>query len=227
MGFMLNEVVPWGRSFEEYVALFNLTKVDLQKRILGCGDGPAAFNRELTRRGGSIVSVDPVYGFETEAIRDRIEATFDEVLDKVCQNQDEFVWEHITSPEELGQVRMAAMNTFLEDFDQGKQDFRYLAAELPDLPFPDDSFELALCSHFLFLYSPQLTQEFHRQAIAEMLRLAPEVRIFPLLELGSRPSRHLDGVMADLEHQGHQLEIETTPYEFQKGGNQLLRIVRG
>ena len=37
-------VVPWGRTFEEYVDMFNLTEVDLDKSILGCGDGPASFN---------------------------------------------------------------------------------------------------------------------------------------------------------------------------------------
>jgi hypothetical protein len=63
MGFMLPNVIPWGRSFEEYVALFNLSPTDLQSRILGCGDGPAAFNCQLTQRGGTIVSVDPVYAF--------------------------------------------------------------------------------------------------------------------------------------------------------------------
>ena len=68
IGFTLSEVIPWGRSFQEYVTLFNLDGSDLQKRFLGCGDGPAAFNRELTRRGGCIVSVDPVYTLKTEAI---------------------------------------------------------------------------------------------------------------------------------------------------------------
>jgi SAM-dependent methyltransferase len=226
MGFMLNEVIPWGRSFEEYVSLFNLKESDLEKRILGCGDGPAAFNRELTRRGGQIISVDPVYGFGAGAIRGRIEATFDEVLDQVRQNQNEFVWQQIRSPKELGQVRMAAMENFLADFEAGKQEGRYRAAELPDLPFPDDSFDLALCSHFLFLYSPQLSLDFHLQAVGEMLRLAPEARIFPLLELGSQPSRHLNAVIAELENQGYRLRVEATPYEFQQGGNQLLRIHR-
>lgn len=226
MGFMLNEVIPWGRSFEEYVAMFNLTETELQKRILGCGDGPAAFNHDLTRRGGHIVSVDPIYAFGEDTIRSRIEATFDEVLDKVGQNQNEFVWEQIPSPEALGQVRMIAMETFLADFEAGKAANRYLAAALPHLPFPDDSFDLALCSHLLFLYSSQLSLPFHLEAVAEMLRLAPEVRIFPLLELGAQPSRHLSVVMTELQNQGHQLEIQFSPYEFQKGGNQFLRILR-
>jgi hypothetical protein len=60
MSFTLNQVVPWGRSFEEYVAMFALTDVDLGGRILGCGDGPASFNAVLTSRGGRIVSVQAV-----------------------------------------------------------------------------------------------------------------------------------------------------------------------
>lgn len=226
MGFMLNQVIPWGRSYEEYVALFNLNARDLQGYILGCGDGPAAFNSELTRRGGHMVSVDPVYALGAEDIRQRIEATFDEVLEKVRQNQQEFVWRQIPSPEALGEIRMAAMAAFLADFEAGKAAGRYLAAELPNLPLADDSFDLALCSHLLFLYSPQLSLEFHLDAISEMLRLAPEVRIFPLLELGSEPSRHLSGVVTGLENRGHRLQIETTRYEFQKGGNQLMRVFR-
>jgi SAM-dependent methyltransferase len=226
MGFMLNQVIPWGRSFTEYVALFNLGEADLQKRILGCGDGPAAFNGELTRRGGHIVSVDPVYAFRADAIRDRIAASFDEVLDKVRQNQDEFVWGQIPSPEALAQVRRAAMEDFLADFEAGQREGRYVAAALPHLPLADDSFDLALCSHLLFLYSPQLSLEFHLLAIAEMLRLAPEVRIFPLLELGSQPSRYLSAVITTLENQGHGVALETTAYEFQRGGNQLMRVLR-
>jgi hypothetical protein len=51
MAVQLKEIMPWGRSFEEYVAMFALSEEDLSKRILGCGDGPASFNAELTRRG--------------------------------------------------------------------------------------------------------------------------------------------------------------------------------
>lgn len=47
MPFALADVVPWGRTFEEYCAMFALTAADLRGRILGCGDGPAAFNEML------------------------------------------------------------------------------------------------------------------------------------------------------------------------------------
>jgi len=53
MAFELTHAVPWGRSFDEYVAMFALSDDDLQRRLLGCADGPASFNCELTRRGGN------------------------------------------------------------------------------------------------------------------------------------------------------------------------------
>jgi len=79
MGFTLDKVVPWGRSYEEYVAMFGLTEADLTLRILGCGDGPAGFNAELTRRARTVVSVDPLYRFDASQIRGRIHETYEAV----------------------------------------------------------------------------------------------------------------------------------------------------
>lgn len=225
MAFTLDAVVPWGRSFKEYVAMFSLSDADLETRILGCGDGPAAFNCVLTKDGGNVVSVDPIYQFTVEEIQARIAATFDEVIEKTRQNQEEFVWTTIHSPAELGRVRMAAMGQFLADYERGKLGGRYITASLPELPFANDSFDLALCSHLLFLYSDQLDLDFHLAAIQEMLRVAKEVRIFPLLELATVKSRHLDTVITKLEAIGCSLQIETVDYEFQKGGNEMLRVI--
>ena len=224
MAFSLETVVPWGRSFAEYQAMFNLTPTDLQQSILGCGDGPAAFNAVLTQQGGRVTSVDPIYQFTGADIRDRVTATYDEVISKVRQNQSEFVWEMFRDPEQLGQARMAAMETFLTDFEVGKVQGRYVTASLPELPFGDRAFDLALCSHLLFLYSPQLDADFHLAAIQALCRVAHAVRIFPLLELGSRPSRHLPAVLDRLHHQGYQTQIEKVAYEFQRGGNEMLVV---
>ena len=61
MAFRYENVVPWGRSYEEYLRMFDLRPDDLKGRILGCADGPASFNSELTRRGGRVISADPLY----------------------------------------------------------------------------------------------------------------------------------------------------------------------
>lgn len=206
--------------------MFGLTEADLGKVLLGCADGPASFNCELTQRGGRVVSVDPLYQFSCAQIERRIRATSVEVIEKVRQNQQEFVWKMISSPEELAQIRLEAMEQFLVDFEQGLAAGRYLNVALPELPFASDSFDLALCSHFLFLYAAQFDLDFHLHAMGEMLRVASEVRIFPVLELGSRPSRHLLPVMSALEKVGFDVSLQVVAYEFQRGGNQMLRVKR-
>lgn len=224
MSFTLDKVVPWGRSYEEYLRMFALTEDDLRHRILGCGDGPASFNAELSRRGGQIVSIDPIYVFDVEQIKGRIAETYDTVMTQTRNNQHEFVWEAISSVEELGRIRMAAMDIFLKDFQAGKQTGRYVTGELPSLPFDSKQFDLALSSHFLFLYSEHLSAEFHLQALQEMLRVAHEVRVFPLLMIGGVRSPHLPFVMDQLAADGFSLEITRVPYEFQRGGNEMLVI---
>jgi len=223
MGMTLEKVVPWGRSFDEYVDMFALAAGDLQGRILGCGDGPAGFNAELTRRGGRVVSCDPIYAFSGAQIRTRIAATCETVLAQMERNQSDYVWDRIASVKALGRLRMEAMRVFLADFEKGREEGRYVAGELPNLPFADQSVDLALCSHFLFLYSDHLPAEFHRRAILEMLRVAQEVRIFPVLTLEGKRSPHLDGVIKWFASQ-FRIDLVQVDYEFQRGGNEMLRI---
>jgi SAM-dependent methyltransferase len=222
--FTLDQVVPWGRSFDEYCRMFALRDRDLCLKTLGCGDGPASFNAEATRRGAKVISCDPIYRLEAVQIRERIAVTYDRILDQTRRNVDEFVWDSIASVEELGLVRMAAMQEFLDDYRQGKDEGRYVEAELPTLPFADSSFDLALCSHLLFLYSAQLGEVFHQAAIQELCRIAMEVRVFPLLTLGGERSPYVEDTIERLRAAGHVVSIEIVPYEFQRGGNQMMRI---
>lgn len=224
MSFTLEKVVPWGRSFDEYVAMFGLSAADLGKRILGCGDGPASFNALLTRQGGRVLSVDPLYRFSAEDIRRRIEETYAEVMAQTQQNRDEFTWTTINTVEELGQMRLTAMERFMADYPSGVEQKRYVNGELPRLPFADGEFDFALCSHLLFLYSAQLSEDFHVASIRELCRVAGEARIFPLLELGARTSRHLQPVTNRLTAQGYAVSLVSVPYEFQRGGNKMMVV---
>ena len=118
------------------------------------------------------------------------------------------------------------MDCFVTDFETGKLDGRYMTGELPSLNFEDNQFQLALCSHFLFLYSDMLSYDFHYLSIREMLRIAKEVRIFPLLTLMLEKSPYLQTLMNNLTKDGFSVKVERVKYELQKGGNEMLRIQR-
>ncbi|MDZ7957858.1 MAG: hypothetical protein RMY34_08110 [Aulosira sp. DedQUE10] len=104
--------------------------------------------------------------------------------------------------------------------------YRYLVGELPNLGYQNQEFDIALCSHFLFLYSDHFDYDFHLNSIAEKLRIAQEIRIFPLLTLMLKPSPYLDGIVKYYTSNGYSVEIEKVGYELQLGGNMMLKISR-
>jgi len=173
-----------------------------------------------------MISCDPLYQFTADEIRARIDLVCPELVAHAAKKRDQFVWDTISSPEEMGRLRMASMREFLDDFAYQTLGSRYVAGALPSLPFADLSFGLALCSHFLFLYSDELRLEFHRLSILELCRVAKEVRIFPLLDMKGEGSKHLEEIVRAIRQVGLLANIERVPYEFQRGGNQMLRIGR-
>lgn len=225
MAFMLSGVVPWGRNFGEYRDMFRLTERDLKGKIAGFGDGPASFNRELTERGGSAVSFDPIYQFERGDIERRIDETRALVMEQMRQNKDNYVWKRIKSLDELESVRMSAMRLFLEDYGRGSAEGRYVYHELPDrVPFEDGHFDLGLSSHFLLMYTA-LGTEFHIKALTEMLRVCREIRVFPVVDLDANKTELIGEVIGHFR-KNYRTELVKTDYEFQKGDNQMLVVER-
>lgn len=226
MAMQLDRVVPFGRSFDEYVKMFSLSDRDLQKAILSVADGPASFNAGGTQQGYQIQSVDPLYAFGGEEIRSRFYAVLDDIITQIKNTPDSWVWSYHASPAALRAHRIEVAERFYADYAAGKAAGRYSFGELPNLDYKGASYDLALSSHFLFLYAEQLDTDFHIAAIDEMLRVSQEVRIFPLLTLSQEKSSHLMPVMNHLRATGYQCQIEKVNYELQPGGDEMLKIRR-
>jgi len=224
MALQLDAVVPFGRSLAEYQGMFRLTEEDLRRRILGVADGPASFNASMAARGSPVVSLDPLYVLPAERILERFHAVVDGVIEQVKATPEDWVWSWHGSPERLRAHRTDVLQRFVADYEQGRVEGRYLVGELPALPFEDRRFDLALCSHFLFLYSDHFTYEFHRASALEMLRVATEVRIFPLLTLALKRSPYLQPLIDDITAAGFVAGVEPVSYELQRGGNEMLRL---
>jgi hypothetical protein len=226
MAMQLDKVVPFGRSLDEYIHMFSLSEADLQRSILSVADGPASFNAEGTELGYSIHSIDPLYVFAGDEIRDRFYTVLDDIITQVEDSYNSWVWGYHASPAALRAQRIEVVEQFYTDYAMGKAEGRYCLGELPTLSCKDGQFDLSLSSHFLFLYSEQLDTDFHLAAIDEMLRVSSEARIFPLLTLAQDKSPHLAPVMAHLSAAGYRCQVEKVAYELQPGGNEMLRIWR-
>ncbi|MCR5599754.1 MAG: SAM-dependent methyltransferase [Ruminococcus sp.] len=221
----LEKVVPWGRNIGEYRSMFLLDDDDMKKKIAGFGDGPASFNCQATAEGADITSFDPIYCFSAQQLRSRINEVRDIIIPQMKENSDNYVWDRIKSVRELEDIRMSAMDMFLDDFEQGKAEGRYICHELPDrLPYEDGTFDIGLSSHFLLMYD-QLGYDFHIAALSEMLRVCKEVRIFPLGDLDGR-ELHLVEQVIEHFHRVFKVEILKTGYRFQRNADSMMKIRR-
>ena len=223
--FNLGGIVPWGRRFDEYEAFFALDDVATGTSIVDVGGGPASFASEAMARGFRVTAVDPVYQAEPQTIRDQFEVTAKAMRAGMTAASYRFNWKFYGSEERVHLRRRAALDLFLDDFaTHGRS--RYVTGSLPHLPFADGSFDLALSSHLLFLYGDDLDAGFHVAAMRELLRVAREVRVFPLVNLDGRPSSHLPVVMRALAADGFTPELQHVDFEFQIGATKMLRVRR-
>ena len=222
--FELGGVVPWGRRLSEYQAFFALDELASGSPILDAGGGPSSFAAEAREMGARVVAADPIYALYSNDIRLRFEETAEAMRTGMRRASYRFNWSYYGSEEAVHKLRREALDLFLGDFERGKAEGRYIPASLPSLPFESGSFRLALVSHLLFLYGDDLDFGFHLASIRELLRVAEEVRIFPLVNLDGLPSSHLPGIMNALWREDVETELVLVPFEFQKGPTRMLRV---
>lgn len=215
------------RAYEEYVAFFALDVDALRgRRVLDCCAGASSFVARACRAGVDAVGVDPAYasgGDELAEVGRRGLRDGNAIADSF---PGRFTWEWYGSPEQREQMRARALAEFLIDLNEHPD--RYVTASLPALPFEDDAFDLALCSHLLFTWADQLGRDWHLAALLELSRVASEVRIFPtVLQGAGDPVPFWGELMDELRRSGLRTERRRVPYQFQVGADTMLVVTRG
>ncbi|MEO6033999.1 MAG: hypothetical protein ABIQ35_01960 [Verrucomicrobiota bacterium] len=220
----LNNVVLLGRTFEEYTRYFGLQPESWRgKKILDVASGVSSFCAEANAQGLEVTAFDPIYDWTPEEIRVRCEKNL-ELVAREIGGVAAYKWDFYKNPEGMRHYRECAYRAFLLDFASAKGD-RYIAGQLPLTPFPDKEFALTLVSYLLFVYEEQLDYEFHRAALAELLRItAGEVRIYPLVNFKAGRAAFVDRVKADPAFADCEFEEVGTDFEFLRNSNSFLRI---
>ncbi len=140
----------------------------------------------------------------------------------VATHADRFVWHWYATPERRNELRAQAVARFIDDITS--RPHAYLAARLPWLPIRDRAAQLVLSSHLLFTWSDELGVDWHRAALAEMLRVTRrEVRVFPLVvQRTAEPVPFLGQLVDELRTGGCQVTLRDVAYEFQRGARTML-----
>jgi len=217
-----------GSSFREYELFFNLDPNEFKgKRILDCPSGAASFATDAKKAGIDVVAVDPLFDKSLDQLRTRGTADIDHVSEKYREKQDMLYWEVFPDPEALEAQRRESLKLFCEDFVQGREEGRYLASSLPNLPFDDGEFDLVLSGHLLFLYSAYLDYDFHLRAIRELLRVGrDEVRIYPIKGLDALEYPEMERLLSDLESDCNSMEVIPCRLRLIRGLEEFLSLRR-
>lgn len=222
----LDEIVFCGRTFNEYLKMFDLSLADLKtEKVLDCPGGACSFVAELNKRGVPAVACDIMYDLEPEPLESKCRADLEKIMAALPGALDLYNWDFYDDMEDLKDHRLEAYTRFIQDYPEGKRQGRYVQTKLPKLPFPDNEFSLVISAHFLFLYGDRLDFDFHVNTIKELVRVSSkEVRIFPLVGLDARRYSLLDRVIGEIADGNVSIEIAKVPFEFQKGADEMLLI---
>ncbi|GFN30224.1 class I SAM-dependent methyltransferase [Paenibacillus xylaniclasticus] len=215
------------RGYNEYVRMFALTGSLEGKRIVDVAAGASSFTADCWSRGIDIRAVDPRYSLEPEAVLADARQEIETSTEKIRALAHRFDFSYYGNVDLHREGRLRSYARFAEDFTALGNEGRYVAGSLPALPFTDASFDLVLCSHFLFLYADQFGTEFHEQSVLEMIRLCRpggEVRIYPLITLRWEPYPHLEPLLAAIRKAGGTPRLEQSQLPFIPGSSMLLVI---
>ncbi len=235
--FVLDNVAFYGRTFDEYTEMFNFQPHDwVGKNILDCASGPSSFTAEANRTGIHAIACDPRYSEGSDALIPLAENDMRNCLAKVGQQVHLFDALNDSNKSHYLAEKAHAVFTFANDYSEGKKAGRYIAASLPELPFADNSFDLVLNAHLLFLYSSknyggvfeqdEFSMSFHIQAIRELIRVSKwEVRIYPL-KGPNRPDNPMLSRVLEVLSDDSSLTTSLVPVTYKDiaGANLMLRI---
>lgn len=220
-----SDILVSARSLAEYSDMFGPGIGEREGRVVDCSGGAASAVAELCADGGDAIAVDPQYALGPDDLRALVLADLDRSIAHSHARDLEFDWDVRGGVVGHETIRRTAAERMLADLDAAPE--RYIAGALPQLPLASDSADLALCSHLLFTYADRLDLADHVDAIVEMARVAPEVRIYPLVDHAGNPLPELvRSVIARLKKERLSSRIEPVIRPFQLAATTRLVVER-
>ncbi|MFX1366165.1 MAG: hypothetical protein ACFFCE_05080 [Promethearchaeota archaeon] len=223
----LDKVALIGRTFDEYERIFRLSDFRLKNiTILDVGSGVSSFCAEASNRGIKVIAMDPIYDYNSSSLEAKCSKDLDLVIKELNGVEHLYIWEIFRSKEDLKNYREKAYKQFIKHFRDNKSNL-YTSEKMPKTTFKNNQFDLIISSHLLFLYDHIFDYTFHKETIKEMLRIcSKEIRIFPLVNLYGRRSTFLQDFLKDPNFKNYKKTIERVDYEFIRGGNEFIKIIK-
>lgn len=225
-GLELSRVIFVGRTYDEYVKMFDLTDEELKNyTILDAPAGACSFTAIASQLGYRVTAADIAYFHSVEQLYQKGLDDIEHAIEGISKVKENYKWDYFNSIDELEKQRNSALHNCVRHMKQFPE--LYSPANLPELPFNNGQFDMILSAHFLFMYSDRLDFNFHKKTLKEMTRVArKEIRIFPLADLSGRRYENLQEIIMFIHDLGWKAEERIVSYEFQQNGKSMLRVYK-
>ncbi|MCP3026463.1 methyltransferase domain-containing protein [Halobacillus sp. A5] len=220
----LDKIIFIGRTYEEYMDMFDLSEDRLKgRKILDCPAGACSFTAEGREKGLDITAADIAYDHSLDQLELKGRQDVHHAINHMEKAKSNYIWSYFKNLHALEEYRLSALKKCTDHMHQFNE--HYVPVTLPELPFEDQQFDIVLSAHFLFMYADRLDEDFHLKAIDELIRVAKEeVRIFPTVDLQGNRYKYLDHIHSYYRDMGFDTEEVKVPYEFQANADQMLVI---
>lgn len=218
---IVTKQLAWAYNLADYESFFALTEQDKQGKILDCNAGATCFTAQMRRAGKEVIAFDPLYRLPLNELKAVFEQAKRDLCTKIHIQLKYDQWAHYFTLQEIQEMQEENIATFFEHFEKEKN--YYCSDNLLDLPFEDQTFDLALCANFLCdtNYSPDFMGFINN--IKTLARIAKEVRVFPLLDKDHEVSSYLPPFVADFQ-KDYILDIQEVPFDLQQNATEVLSI---
>lgn len=225
-GLELSRVIFIGRTYDEYINMFDLTIEEQRNfKILDAPAGACSFTAQGRHLGYDITATDIAYYHAAEQLSQKGKEDIKHAVEGLTKVKEKYIWNYFDSLEQLERHRNSALDECVKHMEKSPE--YYIPAVLPTLPFDNHHFDMILSAHFLFMYADRFDLNFHLDTLKEFTRVARrEIRIFPLTDLFGNRYVHLQEFLDYAESLGWLIEERKVPYEFQMNGNSMLRLYK-
>lgn len=212
------------RGIDEYLQLFGLTDEELAgSSFLDAAAGASPFGAQVRELGGTAFATDPAYVAGFSAVFARVQQNLAASATWFSGREDTINRQAIGSDANYQRQMLANATLFLADA-TAHPGF-YSTDALPNLSFADASFDIVLCSNFLFAYGGPSSRQDHYRAITELIRIArSSVRIHPIIDREGTPVPFYDELLDDIRADGVTATHVPAINSWLVGANQTLLL---
>lgn len=221
----IDQVALIGHTYNEYKQMFGFTREELKnKKIIDVGAGVSNFCGIANAFGLNVKAVDTIYDLPIMELEQRCNSDLAHVLNQLPKINNLYNWDYFGDLASLEISRIKSAQLFLKDYEYSPE--HYVSGSARNLPFDAFSFDIAFVSHLMFLYDDLLDDNFHFDALKELMRVTKEeIIIFPLYNLSGEVSDFVQPIKSKLDELGVKYFEEESSYPVKEGKNKRLRII--